>query len=66
MTIYESDAHIKTIRNARRRAKRAGERGDEAAQAQAWHLEEMAEYALGRLAEGQERITRSMCGRNCN
>jgi transposase-like protein len=29
MTIYEYDEHIKTIRNARRRAKRASERGDQ-------------------------------------
>ncbi len=64
MTVHEYDEHIKTIRNARRRAKSAGERGDEAAQVQAWHEEEMAEYALGRLAEGQERITRAMCGGN--
>lgn len=63
MTIYEYNEHIRTIRNARRRAKRAGERGDQITQERAWHEEEMAEYALGRLAAGQERITRSMCSR---
>jgi hypothetical protein len=64
MTVYEYDDLIKTIRNARRRAKCARERGDDAAYAKACHEEEMADYALGRLVEGQERITRSMCGRN--
>ena len=63
MTIYEYDELVKTIRNARRRAKRARERGDEITEERAWNEERMAEYALGRLAEGQERITRSMCGR---
>ena len=63
MTIYEYDDFIKTIRNARRRMKRARERGDDITYGTAAHDEEMAEYALGRLAEGQERITRSMCGR---
>jgi len=64
MTIYEYDDLIKTIRNARRRAKRAHERGDNVTLGTAQHEEEMAEYALGRLVEGQERITRSMCGRS--
>ena len=62
MTIYEYDSLIKTIRNARRRARRALERSDDVAYGTACHDEEMAEYALGRLVEGQERITRSMCG----
>ncbi len=64
MTIYEYDDLIKTIRNARRRAERARLRGDDAKYAKARHDEEMADYALGRLVEGQERITRSMCGRS--
>ena len=64
MTIYEHDDLTKTIHNARRRMKRARESGNDATYAKAAHEEEMADYALGRLVEGQERITRSMCERN--
>lgn len=64
MTIYEYDSLMHAIRNARRRKKRALQRGDDVAYGTAQHDEEMADYALGRLVEGQKRITRSMCEKN--
>ena len=64
MTRYEYDQHVKGIKAARARAKRAKDRGDEIAQEHAWHEQEMHEYALGRLAEGQTPIKRSMTERN--
>ena len=61
MTIYEYDEHYERPSATPDGARNAlANAGDEITQERAWHEEEMAEYALGRSAEGQERITRSM------
>jgi len=65
MKLCEYDEHVRELRNATRRKCRAAERGDERALCDAMHEIEQREYALGRLVEGQQPVTRAMCEDAC-